>query len=134
MTKKSVLGSVKNIFLWGVLGIAAALLISLVGSYAAMKTASPLNAVSVVALASVGLGAFAAAFGGRKTEGKITAGFAAGGFYLLILLAASLWGERGEISAYLLLAAAVAGALAGALFGAKRKVSAHKRIKKLTRT
>ena len=133
MTKKSAGRSVKITFIWGILGLAAAFVLSLVGSAVALKTANPLGAIVPIAVACVGLGAFTAAVGGRKTEGSLAAGFAAGGFYLLFLTAASLWGGGGEVSPYLLLAAAVLGTAAGAFLGGRRKVSPHKRIKKLTR-
>ena len=133
MTKKSVANTVKSTVIWAVIGLVCTLLLSLAGGWIAMKTANPLKMISTVAVACTGLGALCAAFGAGK-KGGVGAGFGAGGVYLLILLAASLWGEGGEASPYLLLAATLAGTAAGALLGMKRKPSAHKRIKKLIKT
>ncbi len=130
MTKKSVGNTAKSTVIWSVIGLAFTLLMSLAGGWIAMKTADPLKMISPIAIACTGLGALCAAFGAGK-KGGIGAGFGAGGVYMLILLAASLWGEGGEASPYLLLAATLAGTAAGAILSVRRKPSAHKRIKRL---
>ncbi len=131
MTKKSAGKSLKSIIIWGLWGLAATLLLSFAGSAMAIKTQDPLKMIIPVALSCTGLGAFCAALGASK-KGGIGAGFGAGGVYMLVLTAASLWGKGSETAPYLLLAAVVVGTAAGAILGVRRKPSAHKRIKKLT--
>lgn len=131
MTKKSVLSSVKTIILRSVIGVVAALLVSLAGGAVAMKTADPLKAVQTVALLCVAVGAFVAAFFAAKAEKGLAAGFAAGGFYVLFLLLASLSFEGGGTSPLLLLISALVGTALGAFVAKGRKPSTAKRLKRL---